>query len=100
MMVMSGRALATQTRDSSPAFFAHGRRDTIATSPEARSMDARSSRYPDVYARWQRDPEGFWGEAAKDVDSIEPPKKIFDKSQGLYGRWFSGFVFTSCSIAL
>jgi len=27
-------------------------------------MDARSSRYPDVYARWQHDPEGFWGEAA------------------------------------
>ena len=27
-------------------------------------MDARTSRYHDVYARWQRDPEGFWGEAA------------------------------------
>ena len=28
-------------------------------------MDARASRYHDVYARWQRDPEGFWGEAAQ-----------------------------------
>ena len=28
-------------------------------------MDARSaSRYHEVYARWQRDPEGFWAEAA------------------------------------
>ena len=26
-------------------------------------MDA-TSRYPEVYARWQRDPQGFWGEAA------------------------------------
>ena len=27
-------------------------------------MDARTSRYHEVYARWQRDPQGFWGEAA------------------------------------
>jgi propionyl-CoA synthetase len=63
-------------------------------------MDARSSRYPDVYARWQRDPEGFWGEAAKDIDWIEPAKNIFDKSQGLYGRWFSGGVVNTCYNAL
>src|ERR1043166_917338 len=63
-------------------------------------MDARSSRYPDVYARWQRDPEGFWGEAAKEIDWIEPPKTIFDKSQGLYGRWFSGGVVNTCYNAL
>ena len=31
-------------------------------------MDARSSRYHEVYARWQRDPEGFWAEAAADID--------------------------------
>ncbi len=24
-----------------------------------------ASRYHDIYARWQRDPEGFWGEAAQ-----------------------------------
>ncbi len=27
-------------------------------------MDARTSRYHEVYAHWQRDPEGFWAEAA------------------------------------
>ena len=42
-------------------------------------MDARTSRYHDVYARWQRDPEGFWGEAAQAIDWIEKPKKVFDK---------------------
>ena len=42
-------------------------------------MDARTSRYHDVYARWQRDPEGFWGEAADAIDWIEKPKKVFDK---------------------
>ena len=63
-------------------------------------MDARSSRYHDVYARWQRDPEGFWGEAAKAIDWIEPPKKIFDKDAGIYGRWFVGGVCNTCYNAL
>ena len=31
-------------------------------------MDARSSRYHEVYARWQRDPQGFWGEAAAAIE--------------------------------
>jgi propionyl-CoA synthetase len=63
-------------------------------------MDARSSRYHDVYARWQRDPEGFWGEAAKEIDWIEPPKKVFDKDAGIYGRWFAGGVVNTCYNAL
>src|SRR5215831_18701597 len=63
-------------------------------------MDARTSRYYDVYARWQRDPEGFWAEAAKDIDWIEPAKKIFDPSQGPYGRWFAGAVVNTCYNAL
>ena len=33
-------------------------------------MDARSSRYHEVYARWQRDPLGFWAEAAADLDMV------------------------------
>ena len=28
-------------------------------------MDARSSRYHDVYAHWQRDPEGFWARSRR-----------------------------------
>ena len=63
-------------------------------------MDARSSRYHDVYARWQRDPEGFWGEAARDIDWFEQPKKVFDKDAGIYGRWFAGGVSNTCYNAL
>jgi propionyl-CoA synthetase len=63
-------------------------------------MDARASRYPDIYARWQRDPEGFWAEAAKEIDWIEPPKKIFDPNAGLYGRWFPDAVCNTCWNAL
>ncbi len=63
-------------------------------------MDAPTSRYHDVYARWQRDPEGFWGEAAKAIDWYETPKKIFDAKAGIYGRWFPGGVTNTCFNAL
>jgi propionyl-CoA synthetase len=59
-------------------------------------MDVRASRYHDVYARWQRDPQGFWGEAARDIVWIEPPKQVFDPNAGVYGRWFTGGVCNTC----
>ena len=63
-------------------------------------MDARSSRYHEVYARASRDPEGFWGEAAAEIDWYEPAKKIFDPSAGVYGRWFVGASCNTCFNAL
>ena len=63
-------------------------------------MDARTSRYHEVYARWQRDPEGFWGEAAQAIDWYEPPKKVFDPDAGVYGRWFTGGVCNTCYNAI
>jgi len=59
-------------------------------------MDARSSRYHEVYAQWQRDPEGFWAAAARDIDWMEPAKRIFDPGAGVYGRWFVGGVCNTC----
>src|SRR5271168_1471413 len=63
-------------------------------------MDARSSRYHEVYARWQRDPQGFWAEAAGDLDWFEKPKATFDPKAGIYGRWFPGGVCNTCFNAL
>ena len=63
-------------------------------------MDARTSRYPEVYARWQRDPQGFWGEAAEAIDWIEKPQTVFDPKQGIYGRWFPDGVVNTCYNAL
>ena len=60
------------------------------------AMDVRASRYHEVYARWQRDPQGFWGEAAQAIDWIEPPKQVFDPDAGVYGRWFAGGVCNTC----
>ena len=63
-------------------------------------MDARTSKYHDVYARWQRDPEGFWGEAAQAIDWIAKPTKIFDAKAGIYGRWFADGVCNTCYNAI
>jgi propionyl-CoA synthetase len=54
------------------------------------------SRYHEVYARASRDPEGFWAEAAKEIDWIKPADKVFDPSQGVYGRWFAGAEVNTC----
>ncbi len=59
-----------------------------------------TSRYHEVHAQSLSDPERFWGEAAKAIDWIAPAKKIFDPSQGLYGRWFAGGVLNTCYNAL
>jgi propionyl-CoA synthetase len=55
-----------------------------------------ASRYPEVYAQWQRDPEGFWREAADAITWIEKPKTVFDKNAGVYGRWFPDGVMNTC----
>jgi propionyl-CoA synthetase len=70
------------------------------TIPEASMNIQSSSRYAEVYARAMRDPEGFWAEAAREIDWIEPAKKVFDPSQGLYGRWFAGARVNTCYNAL
>ncbi|WP_315758857.1 MULTISPECIES: propionyl-CoA synthetase [unclassified Bradyrhizobium] len=59
-----------------------------------------ASRYHEVHARSLQDPEGFWAEAARAIDWIEPAKKIFDPSMGAYGRWFTGAVVNTCYNAL
>ncbi|MGO3933856.1 propionyl-CoA synthetase [Rhodopseudomonas pseudopalustris] len=58
------------------------------------------SRYHEVHARSLADPEGFWAEAAREIDWIEPATKVFDRSQGLYGRWFAGAKVNTCYNAL
>src|SRR3954469_8374778 len=61
------------------------------------TMDATTSRYPEIYARWQRDPAGFWGEAANAIDWIEKPRNVFDPHAGVYGRSFPDGVCKTSS---
>src|SRR5207245_3531905 len=51
-------------------------------------------------ARAQRDPAGFWGEAARAIDWYEPPKRVFDPQAGVYGRWFVGATCNTCHNAV
>ncbi|MEM7634343.1 MAG: AMP-binding protein, partial [Pseudomonadota bacterium] len=53
------------------------------------------SRYHDVYAGWKSDPEGFWADAASEIDWIKPWDKVFDKVDGL-DRWFVGAECNTC----
>ena len=55
--------------------------------------------YDGVRKRWLADPEGFWAEAAKGIDWIEPASEILDRSAPS-GRWFRGGVLNTCYNAL
>src|SRR5690348_5195346 len=59
-------------------------------------MNTHASRYHEVYARWQRDPEGFWEDAACAIDWYEQPRNVFDPTAGVYGRWYVGGVCNTC----
>lgn len=63
-------------------------------------MNIQQSRYHEVYARAKADPEGFWADAAREIDWIKPADKVFDAKQGVYGRWFAGAVVNTCYNAL
>jgi propionyl-CoA synthetase len=54
------------------------------------------SRYHEVYSAWKADPEGFWAQAAQDIDWVKPFEKVFDPDQGVYGRWFVGGMLNAC----
>ena len=58
------------------------------------------SRYPETYAAWQRDPLNFWAQAAKEIDWIQAPQRIFDAKAGVYGRWFPDATCNTCWNAL
>lgn len=54
------------------------------------------SRYHEIYESWKRDPEAFWAEAAGEIDWYRPASRIFDPTDGVYGRWFVGATCNTC----
>jgi propionyl-CoA synthetase len=59
-----------------------------------------ASRYAEVYAEWQADPQAFWAKAAQAIDWIKKPERIFDAEAGVYGRWFPDATCNTCFNAL
>ncbi len=52
--------------------------------------------YKDVYESWQKDPEGFWMEAAEAISwDKKPSKALFDDNAPLY-EWFSDGMVNTC----
>src|SRR5215831_17543482 len=54
------------------------------------------SRYAEEFHRSLADPEGFWGEAAKDIDWYRAPTQVLDRSNPPFYRWFTGGVLNTC----
>ena len=54
------------------------------------------SSYDDVFSRSLRDPEGFWSEAARDIDWIETWDQVIDASNPPFYRWFVGGMLNTC----
>ena len=52
--------------------------------------------YHEIYQHWKENPEGFWQAAAAQLEWFRFPNKIFDHTQGVYGRWFSDGLCNTC----
>ncbi|HHH39466.1 MAG TPA: propionyl-CoA synthetase [Sedimenticola sp.] len=56
--------------------------------------------YKETYARSMEDPEGFWGEAAAEIDWYKGWDRVLDDSNRPFYRWFSGGELNTCHNAL
>ena len=52
--------------------------------------------YAEVYAGWQKDPEGFWMEQAKAIDWVTPPSKALNDSTAPIYSWFADSQVNTC----
>jgi propionyl-CoA synthetase len=56
--------------------------------------------FDDVYRRSLEDPEGFWAEAAAQIDWVQPWETVLDQTRAPLYRWFTGGRLNSCYNAL
>ena len=59
-----------------------------------------SNPYQQAYDKSLKDPEGFWGEAAKDVHWYKTWDKVLDGSNKPFYRWFVGAETNTCYNAI
>ncbi|MCP3867377.1 MAG: propionyl-CoA synthetase [Gammaproteobacteria bacterium] len=52
--------------------------------------------YQDIYTRSMEDPDGFWGDAAAEIDWYKPWDKVLDDSNKPFYRWFQGGELNTC----
>jgi len=56
--------------------------------------------YQGAYERSLNDPEGFWADAAQEIDWYKTWDKVLDDSQAPFYRWFAGAECNTCYNAL
>ena len=54
------------------------------------------SRYAQEFQRSLADPEGFWADAARDIDWYQAPTVVLDRSRAPFYRWFADGVLNTC----
>ena len=54
------------------------------------------SRYAQEFDRSLSDPEGFWGDAAKNIDWYRAPSVVIDDSNPPFYRWFADGTLNTC----
>ena len=54
------------------------------------------SKYEDIFQRSITDPEGFWGEAAEDIDWYKKWDRVLDDSNKPFYKWFAGGEMNTC----
>jgi len=59
-----------------------------------------SNAYEEAYRKSMDDPEGFWGEAAREIDWYKESDQVLDQSNSPFYRWFSGAECNTCYNAL
>ncbi|WP_347352594.1 acetate--CoA ligase [Intrasporangium sp.] len=64
------------------------------------SDGASTAAYGDLYQRSLRDPEGFWREAAGEIDWVTPPGRILDDDNPPFYRWYPDAVLNVCHNAV
>src|SRR5262245_47246745 len=83
-----------------------GRTDLIQTGAHREAPEpggggmTMASVYDEVYARAQRDREGFWAAAADDIYWDRRWDRVFDDARPPFYRWFSGGMVNTCYNAL
>jgi propionyl-CoA synthetase len=59
-----------------------------------------TDRFDAIYRRSLSDPEGFWAEAASEIDWTRKWDKVLDASNPPFYRWFPGGIVNTCHNAL
>jgi propionyl-CoA synthetase len=54
------------------------------------------SKYEEYFKQSIEDPDAFWGKASEAITWSKPWKKVLDRSNSPFWRWFSGGELNTC----